>query len=45
MILNGEVDMDVARAYASLARVVSQAASLEVTRGRFLKEMPDLSLE
>lgn len=45
MILNGEIDMDKARNYASLARVVAQATSIEVTRARFLKEEPDLSLE
>lgn len=45
MILNGEIDMEQARGYASLARVVAQAASVEVTRARFLKREPDLSLE
>ena len=45
MVLNAEVDFDVARTYATLARVVAQAASIEVTRSRFLKEAPDLSLE
>ena len=44
-ILNGEIDMEVARSYASLARVVAQSASVEVTRARFLKREPDLSLE
>jgi hypothetical protein len=45
MILNGEIDMEVAKGYASLARVVAQSASIEVTRARFLKQEPDLSLE
>ena len=44
MILNGELDMDTARAYASIARVVSQTISVEVTRARFLQTVPDLSL-
>lgn len=45
MILNGQIDMDVAKGYATLARVVAQSASIEVTRARFLKREPDLSLE
>lgn len=45
MVLNGEIDLESARLFASLGRVVTQATSLEVTRGRFLKEEPNLSLE
>jgi hypothetical protein len=45
MVLNSEIDEDKARTYASIARVVSQSASVEVTRARFLKTAPDLSLE
>lgn len=45
MVLNGEIDLEAARLFASLGRVVTQATSLEVTRGRFLKEEPNLSLE
>lgn len=45
LVLNGEINMDTARTYATLARTVAQAMSLEVTRSRFLKEMPDLSIE
>lgn len=45
MLLNGEIDLETARTYASLARVVSQTCSIEVTRSRFLKQAPDLSLE
>lgn len=44
-VLNGEIDMETARLFASLGRVVAQAASLEIARGRFLKSEPDLSLE
>lgn len=44
-VLNGEIDLETARNYASLARVVAQSASVEVTRARFLKKEPDLSLE
>lgn len=45
MILNGEIDIETARAYSSLARVVSQSASIQVTKARFLKEEPDLNLD
>lgn len=44
MILNGEIDLDIAQKYASLARVVAASVSVEVTRSRFLKQEPDLSL-
>lgn len=44
-VLNGEADIEQAKLYCSLARVVAQATSLEVTRGRFLKEIPNLSLD
>lgn len=43
-VLNGGIDLETAKLYVSLARVVAHATSLEVTRGRFLKEMPDLDL-
>lgn len=44
MVLNGEADMEAAKTYASLARVVVQSASIQVTKSRFLREAPDLSL-
>lgn len=44
MVLNGDIDKETARTYSALARVVAQATSIEVTRARFLKEAPDLSL-
>ncbi len=44
-VLNGTIDLRTAQVYGSLVRVVAQATSLEVTRGRFLKEMPDLNLD
>jgi hypothetical protein len=44
-LLNGEIEVEKARAYASLARVVSQTLSAQVTRARFLKQAPDLSLD
>lgn len=45
LVLNDGIDIERARNYAALARVVSQAASIEVTRSRFLKREPDLSLD
>lgn len=42
-VLNGEISIEEARAYASLARVVSQTVSVEVTRSRFLRTTPDLN--
>jgi hypothetical protein len=45
LVLNGEIDMETARGYASLARVVTQSVSIEVNRARLLKREPDLSLE
>lgn len=42
--LNGEIDIDTARTYASLGRVVVQAVSSQVTKDRFLQREPDLSL-
>lgn len=43
-LLNGSIDPKLAATYASLARVVSQTISAQVTRARFLKEAPDLTL-
>jgi hypothetical protein len=44
MLLNDEIDLEKARAYASLSRVVATTLSVVVTRSRFLKTEPDLSL-
>lgn len=43
-VLNGDIDLESARIYSGLARVVAQSVSVQVTRARFLKEVPDLSL-
>lgn len=43
MVLNGDMDVNVARIYSGLARTVAQAMSTEVSRARFLSELPDLS--
>lgn len=44
MILNGEMNQDTARWYASVARTVVGAMSIEVTRARFLRTEPSLTL-
>jgi hypothetical protein len=44
-VLNGSIDMDKARAYATLTRVLAQAISVEVTRARFVKQVPDLVID
>jgi hypothetical protein len=43
--LNGELEIETVRAYAALARVVSQTLSVQVTHSRFVKQEPNLSLE
>jgi hypothetical protein len=43
-LLNGQIDPKLAQTYGTVARVVSQTFSAQVTKGRFLKEMPDLTL-
>lgn len=42
MILEGTIDLDIARVYSSVARTVSQSMSIEVQRARASKERPDL---
>lgn len=42
-VLNGQVDLEVARTYSSIARTVAQAITAETTRARFLKTEPDLT--
>lgn len=44
MLLNNEIDIDTARTYAALTRVIAQVLSVTVTRARFVKTEPDLSL-
>lgn len=45
MILNGEMDLDTARAYSGVARTMAQVLSAEVYRARFLQQEPNLSLD
>lgn len=44
LVLNGQIDLDQARTFSALARVVTQAMSLQITKSRFLKVEPDLEL-
>jgi hypothetical protein len=45
MLLNDKVDLELARTYAGITRVVCQAMALEVSRSRFLRSTPDLDLD
>ena len=44
-LLNEEIDMETAKTYSALARVVTQAANIEVARARLSKDAPRLGLE
>lgn len=44
-VLNGEIDMDKARAYSAIVRVISQAMTLEMNRSRLLKQAADLNFD
>lgn len=43
-VLNGEIDIDKARVYGSIARVMAQMMSVQERYARFLREAPNLSL-
>jgi len=44
-VLNGAIDMEVAKTYSAMARVVTQAANIEVARARMGKDIPELDLD
>ncbi len=44
MVLNGNIELEAARAYSSVARTVAQAMSTEVSRSRFIRSEPSLDL-
>jgi len=44
MLLNGEIDPEVGARYGSLVRGIAQMMSIEVTRARFVKTEPILTL-
>jgi hypothetical protein len=45
MILNGEIDLETARAYSAVARTVAQAMGTEVNRARISQIRPYLTLD
>lgn len=42
-LLNGEIEVDQAKAYSALARTIAQTVTAEVQRARALKRVPDLN--
>lgn len=44
-LLNGEIEVDQAKAYSALARTVAQTVTAEVQRARALKLIPNLDFE
>jgi hypothetical protein len=44
MVLNGELTLEQGRVYASTARLVAQALTVELSRSRIISDVPDLSL-
>jgi hypothetical protein len=45
LMLNGQIDMELARSYGALVRGIAQMMSIEVTRARFVKTEPILTFE
>lgn len=45
MLLNGNLDLETARAYGSLARTTAQAIGSELMAARMRNEKPDLEFE
>lgn len=45
MVLNGKADLETARVYSNLARVMAQMISLEANRYRFAKERPQIEFK
>ena len=45
LLLNGEIELELARTYSAVARTVAQAMSTEVSRARFIQSEPSLALE
>jgi hypothetical protein len=44
-VLNGKIDMEVAKTYSALARVVTQSANIEVAQARLSHAPPELRLD
>ena len=45
LLLNGDIDLDTARAYSAMIRGVGQLVGAEVSRARMRREAPNLELE
>jgi hypothetical protein len=45
MVLNGDIELEMARTYSAVARTVAQAMSTEVSRARFIQSEPSLALD
>jgi len=45
LMLNGQIDIEVARSYGALVRGIAQMMSIEVTRARFVRTEPILTFE
>jgi hypothetical protein len=44
-VLNGQLGLETARTYSSLARVVAQTVTAEANKARFMRHAPDLSFD
>ena len=44
-LLNGEIDLDQAKAYSALARTIAQTVTAEVQRARAMKCVPNLDFD
>lgn len=44
-LLNGEIELDQAKAYSALVRTVAQTVTAEVQRARALKSVPNLDFD
>lgn len=44
MILNGQMDIEIARTYSSITKTVAQAKNMEVAKSRITKQAPNLEL-
>lgn len=45
MLLNGDIDLDLARAYSAIARTIAQTIGADVARARAMKRVPDLGFD
>jgi hypothetical protein len=45
LLLNGKLDIEVAKSYSAIARTVAQAVTADVNRARFVRAAPDLTFD